>query len=259
MRGRSSRRSSSSRAGTRRSARAGSHHELGGEEEVRLALHEAVERVEAALRRPAVLRAGLHGVEGRRVVPLAGHDRLVAGGAQRLGERRRVERDLAGVAGIARVVVGEPAGADRVRVHPGQQRGARRRAERMRRVVREAQPARRERIDVRGLDLRAVAAGVGPAHVVHVDDDDVRRTPRRGLARGIPRRRFLARAADLALELAHRACSSAYSNLIPASLTMRLTFSVSVRRCSANCGGVLARAARPSPLRRSRMSAAAAI
>ena len=63
-------------------------HELGGEEEVRLALHEAVERVEAAVRRPAVLRPGRHAVRCRRVVPLAGHDRLVAGRAQRLGERR---------------------------------------------------------------------------------------------------------------------------------------------------------------------------
>ena len=58
------------------------HHELRREEEVRLALHEAVERVEPALRRPVVLRPRRHGVQRRRVVPLAGHDRLVAGGAQ---------------------------------------------------------------------------------------------------------------------------------------------------------------------------------
>ena len=156
-----------------------SQHQLRGEKEVGLALHEAVERVEPALRRPVVLRTGWHAIRRRRVVPLPGHDGLVAAGAQRFGERRGVERELARIAGIPGVVVGEPAGPDRVRVHAGEKRRAGGRAKRVRRVMRETQATRGERIDVRRLDLGTEAAGIGPAHVVHVDDDDVRRALQR--------------------------------------------------------------------------------
>src|SRR6516162_10757550 len=68
----------------------------------------------------------------------------------------------------------------------------------MRRVVGETDPAAGQRIDVGCGDLRAVTADIGPSHVVHVDDHDVRRA--RGRAhRQIPMwLRFLARSSDLA-------------------------------------------------------------
>ena len=141
---------------------------------VGLAIHEAVVGVEPALRGPVVLGTAGHVVGRRRVVPLADHDGFVTGGAQRLGQGGGLQRDLAGVAGVARVVVGQPAGAHTVGVAAGEQRRARRRADGVGGVVGEPHTARGQRVDVRGVDLRAVAAGVGPAHVVHEHDDDVR-------------------------------------------------------------------------------------
>ena len=66
----------------------------------------------------------------------------------------------------------------------------------MRRVVGETDPAAGQRIDVGCGDLRAVAADICPAHIVHQDDHDVRRT--RGRAhRQIPvRLRFLPSASN---------------------------------------------------------------
>ena len=150
-------------------------HQPRREEEVGLAFHEAVEVLEATLRRPGVLDRGGQAQGPGRVVPLADHHRRVSGGAERFGQGRGVAGDLAGVAGKAGVVVGEPAGADRVGIAAGEERGARGRADRMRRVVIEAQAARGQRVDVRRLDLRAEASRVGIAHVVHVDDHDVGR------------------------------------------------------------------------------------
>ena len=45
-----------------------------------------------------------------RIVPFADGNRRVAGGTQGFGDRRRIERNIAEIAGEARVVVGEPAG-----------------------------------------------------------------------------------------------------------------------------------------------------
>src|ERR1700693_3458647 len=68
----------------------------------------------------------------------------------------------------------------------------------MRRVVGEADPPPCQRTDIRGGDLGAIAADIRPPHVVHEDDDDVRR-PRRWAQRQLPMRfGFLARALDLA-------------------------------------------------------------
>ncbi len=68
----------------------------------------------------------------------------------------------------------------------------------MRRIVGKTDPPLGQRVDVWCGDLRAVTADIGPSHIVHKDDHDVRR-PRGRAHRQIPMRlRFLARASDLA-------------------------------------------------------------
>ena len=166
------------------------------------AFEKSIETVEAAIGRPG--RVGRHTVG--RIVPLADRDGGVSGGAQGFGDGRRVERNVAEIARKARIVVGEPPGRHRMRVSPGQQGGARRRANRMRRIMREADPAAGERIDVGCRDLRAVTADIGPAHIVHQDDHDIWRSRSRA-HRQIPvRLRFLAGASDLAGKARIGAC-----------------------------------------------------
>jgi hypothetical protein len=68
----------------------------------------------------------------------------------------------------------------------------------MRRIVGETDASAGQRIDVGCGDLRAVTADIGPAHIVHKDDHNVRR-PRRRAHRQIPvGLRFLARSSDFA-------------------------------------------------------------
>ena len=185
-------------------------HQAGREKMVGLAVHEAVVGVEAALTGPVVLRSARHIVGGRRVVPFADHDGFVAGGAQGLGQGRGGERDFTGIARIAGVVVGQPAGTHRMGVAAGQQRRARRRADGMGGVVGQAHAASGQGVDVRRVDLGAVTAGVGPAHVVHENDHDVGRTFLRGAALWPPGRGFLAGttygAAEFCCARAHRLC-----------------------------------------------------
>ena len=161
-----------------------------------LAFHEAIKLVEAALGRPAFVWCGAVW----RVVPFADADRGVAARPQRFGDGGRGQRHIARIAWKARIIGGQPAGGHRVGIAPGQQGRAGGRADRMRGVVVEAQTAGGNRVDIRRLDLGAIAAEIGKAHVVHVDDDDV------GAAGLGLRDRFppglggLARAADAAFE-----------------------------------------------------------
>ncbi len=147
------------------------------------AVQEAVEAVEAALARPGVPRAGVGAVGVLGQVPLPDHQRRVALVAQDLRRRGDVLRQLHRIAREARVGVGDVAHPDRVRVEPGQEGRARRRAHRRDVEVGVAQPTRREGVQVRRRDLRAVAPEVGEPEVVGQDDHDVRlalrRRPRR--------------------------------------------------------------------------------
>ena len=97
---------------------------------VGLGIEEAVEAIKTAPQGPAVERAGGSAFGQRRDVPFADHVVAIAMDAQHLGERPRLTRDLAAVAGIAGIEIGKAADADRVMIASCQQRGARRRAHR---------------------------------------------------------------------------------------------------------------------------------
>ena len=139
------------------------------EEIAGLAFHEAIELVEAALAWPALIGRGAVG----RVVPFADADGGVAAGPKRFGDGGCGQRHVARIAWKAGIVGGQPAGGHRMRIASGEQGRTRRRADRMRGVVVKAQAAGGNRVDIGCLDLGAIAAEIGIAHVVHVDDDDV--------------------------------------------------------------------------------------
>ena len=142
---------------------------------VGLGVHEAVEAVEAAAQRPAVEGAGRAALRQRRDMPLAEHVVAKALRAQHLGQRAGLARDLAAVARVAAVEVGQAAHAHRMVVAPGQQRGARGAAHRRGVEAAVAQAAPRQCVDVRRADGRAVAAEVGEADIVEQDHQDVGR------------------------------------------------------------------------------------
>ncbi len=129
----------------------------------------AEELVEAALQRPGVGGFG----QAARDVPLAAHVRLVAVALERLRDGDAALVQVAGVA-LGTRVVGEDADAGLVRVQAGQHRRPRRAAARGVVELREAQPVGGEAVEVRRLDLAAVAADVGVAHVVVEDQHDIR-------------------------------------------------------------------------------------
>ena len=97
---------------------------------VGLGIHEAVVAIESAPERPAVERAGRARFGQRRDMPFAEHVVAIAVRPQHLGDRSGLLRDLAAIAGIAAVEIGEAADADGVVIASGQQRRARRRAHR---------------------------------------------------------------------------------------------------------------------------------
>ena len=146
---------------------------------VGLGVEEAVEAVEAAAERPAVERPGGAALGQRRDMPLADHVIAVGVRAQHLGERAGLARDLAAIAGIAGIEIGEAADADRMMVAAGEQRRARGRAHRRGVEAGIAQAFGREPIDGRRPDRRAVAAEIGEADIVEQHDEDVGRTRRR--------------------------------------------------------------------------------
>ena len=144
---------------------------------VGLGVHETVVAVEAAAERPAVERAGGAGLGERRHMPLAQHVVAIAVRAQHLGQGAGLARDLAAIARIARIEVGEAADAHRMMVAPGQQGGARGRAHRRGVEAGVAQAAAGDGVDGRRGDRRAVAAEVGEADIVEQDHQDVGGAP----------------------------------------------------------------------------------
>ena len=120
-----------------------------GRVRVGLGVHEAAEAVVDAAQRPAVERAGKAGLAQRRDMPLAGRVIDVTVGAQHLGQRGSLGRDLAAVAGATTVEVGQAAHAHPVVVAAGHQRGAGGRAHRLGGEAGHATTARGPRVDRR--------------------------------------------------------------------------------------------------------------
>ena len=135
---------------------------------------DAVEGVEAPLPGPVVLGTVAIHVSGH--VPLARHVGPVAGLPERLGDGHGIGVEVAGVA-VDAVVVHHVTDVGLVRVQPGQQRRPRGAAAGGVVELAEAQPARRQPVQVGGGDLAAVATQVREAHVVVEDHDDVGPVP----------------------------------------------------------------------------------
>ena len=154
-------------------------HQL-GMELVGLAVEEAVEAVEAPAEGPLVERPGgralLHGCE----MPLADGEGGVAVVAQHLGDRGGSGADVAEHVGEAGAEVGHRAHAGPVLRPSGEQGGTGGGAQGSDVEVGELQSVARERIDVRRVDLAAVAAELGEPGVVEQHDHDVR-----GVAAGV--------------------------------------------------------------------------
>ena len=104
--------------------------------------------------------------------------------AQHLGKGAGLARDLAAIAGIAAVEVGEAAHADRMVIAAGQQGRPRRRAHGGGVEAGVAQALRPATINSRRRDRRAVAAEIGEADVVEQNDQNIRRAGRRLAAGG---------------------------------------------------------------------------
>ncbi len=151
--------------------------------QVREAVEDPVEAVEPPLAGPRVLGAGGVGVGVLGQVPLAGHERGPARVPVDLRRGRGVLGQLHGVAGEARVAVGDVADAGPMAVQAGEQGRPGRRAHGGDVEVRVPDPPGGEGVDVGGPDLRAVAAEIRVAEVVDEDDEDVGRVGRR-LGRG---------------------------------------------------------------------------
>jgi hypothetical protein len=141
---------------------------------VGLAVEEAVEAVEAAGERPLVGTDRRPSTRPSGEVPLADHEGRVALVVQHLGDRRGVVGDVAELVGEPGVEVRDRPHADRVVGSTGEQRRPGRRAQRGHVEVGEPQTARRERVDVRRVDVGAEAAELREAGVVEQHDDDVR-------------------------------------------------------------------------------------
>ena len=149
-------------------------HQL-GVELVGLALEEAVEAVEAAAERPLVERTGGRALFHRGEVPLADAERGVARLAQHLGDRGGVVADVAELVRESGAEVRHGTHPDGVLRAPGQQRRSGRRAQRRHVEVRELQAVGGERVDVRRVDVGAVAAELGEPGVVEQHQHDVGR------------------------------------------------------------------------------------
>ena len=163
---------------------------------VGLGVEKAIEAVEAAAERPAVERSGRTAFGQRRDVPFADHVVAIGVRAQHFGERPGFARDLAAIAGIAAVEIGEAADADGMMVAPRQQRRARGRAHRGGVEAAVAQAFGGQPVDGRRPDRRSVAAEIGEADIVEQHDQDVGRAGRRLLRRRPPRLGVRDRLAD---------------------------------------------------------------
>ena len=141
----------------------------------RVAAEEAVEALEAAPERPAVVRAGRRLLVARRQVPLADHVRAVAVLDQHLRQHAVLERHDPVVARVAGGELGDAGHAVAVVVPPGDDARAARRAQRRRVHVAEAQAVRRERVEG-----RASRSGCRSSRAVRSRCRRARRTGRSG-------------------------------------------------------------------------------
>ena len=140
-----------------------------------LAGEEAVEVLEAVAGRPVVERPLGRDLLFGRVVPLAPGPGVVAVVLEHFGDGRRRLRDGAAE---AVEVVGDRrdlAVADAGVIAPGEQRGPRGRAHGRGVEAIEGDAHLRHAIERRRVDLAAVGRGRARPHVVHQDDEDVRR------------------------------------------------------------------------------------
>ena len=106
-------------------------------------------------------------------MPLADAERGVAGLSQHLGDRRGVVADVAELVREPGSEVRHGTHADGVLRAPGQQRRSGRRTQRRDVEVRELHTVGRQRVDVRGVDVGAVAPELSEPGVVQQHQDDV--------------------------------------------------------------------------------------
>ena len=151
----------------------------GGHELVGLAAVEPVPAVEAPRERPGPPGRPHVGLVVGGEVPLAHGVGGVAGRPQDLGEEGALGGDLPEVAGIAHGQVGHPPHGVGVVVAAGQQTRPGRRAQGGRAEVGQAHPAVGQGVEPRRVDVRAVTAELGEAHVVEDDQHHVGRAGRR--------------------------------------------------------------------------------
>ncbi len=204
----------------------------------RVAAQEAVEALEAAPQRPAVVRAGRRLVDARGEVPLADHVRAVAVLKEHLREHPVLERHDPVVAGVAGGELGDARHAIAVVVAPGDDAGAARRAQRGRVHVVEAQAVRRERVEGRRLDGTAEAAQVAEPGVVEHDEQHVGRALAGSRRSGPGRARFVGRAADHAREgCAVRVFDDRHRVLLVCSILTRRTLVIPRQGRAAVAGG----------------------
>ena len=130
----------------------------------------SVKFVEASLHRPTIDH--LHGFPMARNMPFPGHVGLVAGGAQDFGNRRGVLVDAAAIGGQAEIAL-HVADARLVGMKTCQQAGASGAAAPGIVELGETDALGGEAVEVRRLDLAAVATQIGKAHVISHDEDDV--------------------------------------------------------------------------------------
>ncbi len=167
---------------------------------VGLTFEEPVEAVEAAGERPLVERTCRRALLHRREVPLADAERGVPLAPQHLGDGGRVVADVTELVREPGAEVRHRTHPDRVLRAPGEQRGPSRRAQRRHVEVGELQPSGSERVDVRRVDVGAVATELREAGVVEQDHHHVGSVAA-GMRRVVePRLRVGDRATDRALE-----------------------------------------------------------
>ena len=180
-------------------------------------LEEAVVFLEAASQRPVVEWTDGRKLVGRGEVPLADRVGGIALLPEHIGNRCGVVADQAALRRKAAVGIGDGRHADSVVVAPGKQGCSRWRAERGRMEIVVDQPARCERVDVRRLDLAAVAAEAAEAHVVEEHHEDIGAAVLRPELLRPPGLGVLPGATDMAFEiLSHSMLRGAHRHVAPA-------------------------------------------
>ena len=159
---------------------------------VRLTADEAVEFVEALMRRPAVEGAGDADFPGGGLVPLAEGPRTVAVQAQHFRQRSRRVGDLTRVTRERGGHLGDEAHVDRVMVAAGFQGGPGGRTQGGGMEIVVAQSVLRQAVEGRGTDRTAEGTRDAEPQVVDQDDHHVG-SAGRGLDFKVSRRLYLAR------------------------------------------------------------------